>query len=91
MKAIHTNLLVVWVLTGFMGATYWMVPDESRGEIYSTKLAYAQLVLWALMGVTAIVGYLFGWHRGQQAARAAAPHKIVIVIVHADVPLQHPA
>lgn len=22
-------------LTGFMGATYWMVPDESRTELYS--------------------------------------------------------
>ena len=29
-KAIHTNLLIVWVLTGFMGATYWLVPEESR-------------------------------------------------------------
>ena len=23
-KAIHTNLLIVWVLTGFMGAAYWI-------------------------------------------------------------------
>ena len=45
-KVIHTNLLIVWVLTGFMGATYWMVPDESRTELYSVKLAYLQLVLW---------------------------------------------
>jgi nitric oxide reductase subunit B len=53
-KVIHTNLLIVWVLTGFMGATYWMVPDESRTELYSVKLAYVQLVLWTLMGVTAL-------------------------------------
>ena len=26
-KAIHTNLLIVWVLTGFMGATYYVVPE----------------------------------------------------------------
>lgn len=39
-KVIHTNLLIVWVLTGFMGATYWMIPDESRTELYSVKLAY---------------------------------------------------
>src|SRR5688572_30185638 len=38
-KVIHTNLLIVWVLTGFMGATYWMVPDESRTELHSVKLA----------------------------------------------------
>ena len=48
-KVIHTNLLIVWVLTGFMGATYWMVPDESRTELHSVKLAYIQLGLWVLM------------------------------------------
>lgn len=80
-KAIHTSLLVVWVLTGFMGATYYVVPDESRGEIYSTKLAYAQLVIWALMGVTAIVGYMFGWTEGNKLLEQPFPLKIVIVIV----------
>ena len=29
-KEIHTNLLIVWVLTGFMGAAYYVVPEESR-------------------------------------------------------------
>src|SRR6478752_10338897 len=53
-KEIHTNLLVVWVLTGFMGAAYWVVPEESRTELHSVKLAYVQLGLWALMGVTAV-------------------------------------
>ncbi len=42
-KAVHTNLLIVWVLTGFMGATYFVVPEESRTEIWSGKLAYWQL------------------------------------------------
>ena len=45
-KVIHTNLLIVWVLTGFMGGTYWMIPDESRTELHSVKLAYIQLILW---------------------------------------------
>src|SRR5690606_19118781 len=49
-KVIHTNLLIVWVLTGFMGATYWMIPDESRTELHSTRLAYIQLFLWVIMG-----------------------------------------
>ena len=39
-KEIHTNLLIVWVLTGFMGAAYWVVPEESRTELHSPKLAY---------------------------------------------------
>jgi len=80
-KMIHTNLLVVWVLTGFMGATYWMVPDESRTELHSTKLAYIQLVLWVIMGVTAVIGYLFRWGTGNKLLEQPLPHKIVIVIV----------
>lgn len=80
-KAIHTNLLIVWVLTGFMGATYYVVPEESRGEIFSTKLAYVQLVAWTLMGVTAVGGYMFGWTAGNKLLEQPFPLKIVIVIV----------
>jgi nitric oxide reductase subunit B len=79
-KVIHTNLLIVWVLTGFMGATYWMVPDESRTELHSVKLAYIQLILWVLMGVSAIIGYLFRYGTGNKLLEQPLPHKIVIVI-----------
>jgi nitric oxide reductase subunit B len=80
-KVIHTNLLIVWVLTGFMGATYWMVPDESRTELYSVKLAYVQLGLWVLMGVSAVIGYFFRYGTGNKLLEQPLPHKIVIVIV----------
>ncbi len=80
-KMIHTNLLVVWVLTGFMGATYWLVPEESRGELYSVRLAYIQLGLWTVMGVTAVIGYLFRYGTGTKLLEQPLPHKIVIVIV----------
>lgn len=80
-KVIHTNLLIVWVIAGFMGATYWVVPEESRTELYSTKMAYLQLVLWVLMGVTAIIGYLFRWGTGNKLLEQPLPHKIVIVVV----------
>ena len=42
-KAIHTNLLLVWVLTGFMGAAYYVVPEESGTELWSPRLAYIAL------------------------------------------------
>jgi nitric oxide reductase subunit B len=80
-KVIHTNLLIVWVIAGFMGATYWVVPEESRTELYSTRLAYVQLALWVLMGVTAIIGYLFRWGTGNKLLEQPLPHKIVIVVV----------
>ena len=79
-KVIHTNLLIVWVLTGFMGATYWMVPDESRTELYSVKLAYVQLVLWTLMGLVTVISYLFRYGTGNKLLEQPLPSKIVIVI-----------
>lgn len=78
-KAIHTNLLIVWVLCGFMGATYYVVPEESRTELYSIKLAIVQLVIWTVMGVVAIVGYLFGWTTGHKMLEQPLPIKLTIV------------
>ena len=82
-KTIHTNLLIVWVITGFMGATYWMVPDESRTELYSVKLAYWQLGLWALMGVSAVIGYLFRYGTGNKLLEQPLPHKLIMVVCFA--------
>src|SRR5688572_22135136 len=79
-KTIHTNLLVVWVLAGFMGAAYWVIPEESRTELYSVKLAYWQLGLWALVGVTAVIGYVFRYGTGHKLLEQPLPHKLVIVI-----------
>jgi nitric oxide reductase subunit B len=80
-KELHTNLLIVWVLTGFMGATYWVVPEESRTELYSPKLAYWSLALWTAAGVTAVVGYLVGWTEGNKLLEQPYPVKIGIVVV----------
>lgn len=80
-KEMHTNLLIVWVLTGFMGAAYWVVPEESRTELYSERLAYVQLVLWVLMGVTTLTGYAFGWTAGNKLLEQPLPMKLVIVFV----------
>ena len=80
-KAIHTNLLIVWVLTGFMGAAYWLVPEESRTELHSPKMAYWALALWTVAGVTAVVGYLFGWTAGNKLLEQPLPVKLAIVVV----------
>ena len=31
-RAMHTNLLVLWMLLGFMGGTYYIVPEETRAR-----------------------------------------------------------
>ena len=80
-KTIHTNLLIVWILSGFMGATYWLVCDESRSELYSVKLAYIQLIIWVIMGLTAVIGYFFGYGTGNKMLEQPLPHKLAIVVV----------
>ena len=80
-KAIHTNLLLVWLLTGFMGAAFYVVPEESRVELYSVPMAYVQLAVWTAMGVTAVVGYVFRWTAGNKLLEQPFPLKIVIVVV----------
>jgi nitric oxide reductase subunit B len=34
-RMVHTNLLIVWLLMGFMGAAYYLVPEESERELHS--------------------------------------------------------
>ncbi len=64
--AVHKNLLVVWILSGFMGAAYYIIPDESDHELIYPKLAYLQLAALAVVGVIAIVGFHFNWWEGRK-------------------------
>ncbi|MGV2873300.1 cbb3-type cytochrome c oxidase subunit I [Colwellia sp. E150_009] len=57
-RMVHTNLLIVWLLFGFMGAAYYLVPDEAETELYSPKLAIALFWIFAAAGVATILGYL---------------------------------
>ena len=65
-RAVHTNLLVVWLLTGFMGAAYYIIPEEAQRELVNVKLAYVQLISLAVVGVLAIVGYHFNIWEGRK-------------------------
>ncbi|WP_444997468.1 cbb3-type cytochrome c oxidase subunit I [Aliikangiella sp. IMCC44359] len=57
-RMVHTNLLIVWLLFGFMGAAYYMVPEESQRELHSPKLAIALFWIFLIAGALTIVGYL---------------------------------
>jgi len=65
-KAVHLNLLVVWLLSGFMGAAYYIIPEEAQIELVSVKLAYVQLISLALVGVAAIIGFHLGIWEGRK-------------------------
>ncbi|QQX79781.1 cbb3-type cytochrome c oxidase subunit I [Shewanella sp. KX20019] len=57
-RMVHTNLLIVWLLFGFMGAAYFLVPEESETELYSPKLAIVLFWVFAVAGTLTILGYL---------------------------------
>ena len=57
-RMVHTNLLIIWLLFGFMGAAYYLIPEESDRELYSPKLALVLFWVFAAASVLTIIGYL---------------------------------
>jgi len=57
-RMVHTNLLIVWLLFGFMGASYFLVPEECERELWSPKLAIALFWIFLAAGALTILGYL---------------------------------
>jgi len=57
-RMVHTNLLIVWLLFGFMGASYFLVPEESETELFSPKLAIITFWVFLVAGALTVLGYL---------------------------------
>jgi nitric oxide reductase subunit B len=78
-RAMHTNLLVLWLLLGFMGATFYVVPEEAQRELAWPRLALVQLALLVGTGVAALVGFLFGWTQGRPLLEIPRPLDLLVV------------
>jgi nitric oxide reductase subunit B len=57
-RTLHINALVVWLLVGMMGATYYVVPEESETELWSVPLAHLQFWATVVAVLLVIVGYI---------------------------------
>lgn len=79
-RAVHTNLLVMWLLSGFMGAAYYIIPEEADRELISVKWAYIQLIGFVAVGVTAIIGFHFGWWEGRKFLEIPRPLDYLVVV-----------
>ncbi len=79
-RATHTNLLVVWLLSGFMGAAYFIIPEEAERELWSPKLAIAQWAALVIVGVTAIVGFHLNWWEGRKFLEIPRPLDYLVVV-----------
>ena len=67
LRMIHTNALIVWLLMGFFGAAYYLVPEEAERDIESPLLAYIQFGAPDDRRAGArSIGYLMGIHEGRE-------------------------
>jgi len=79
-RAVHTNLLVFWLLLGFMGAAYYIIPEEAQHELVSVKLAYIQLISFLLVGVAALIGYHLNYWEGRKFLEIPRPLDWLVVV-----------
>jgi len=63
-RMLHTNSLIVWLITGFFGAAYFLVPEEAEQEIHSPQLAYLQLAILIVGTLGVVVTYVFNIFEG---------------------------
>jgi nitric oxide reductase subunit B len=57
-RMVHTNLLIVWLLFGFMGSAYYIIPEESETELFSPMLAHLMFWIFLVAGAATVLGYL---------------------------------
>jgi nitric oxide reductase subunit B len=79
-RATHTNLLVVWLLAGFMGSAYYIIPDEAERELWSIPLAWVQGASLVLVGVVAIIGFHLNWWEGRKFLEIPRPLDYLVVV-----------
>ena len=79
-RMIHTNALIVWLICGFFGAAYYLIPEEAEREIHSIKIAYIQLAIWLVGSLGAVVSYLFRIHGGREFLEQPLWVKLGIVV-----------
>lgn len=79
-RATHTNLLVMWLLAGFMGSAYWIVPEESERELIFPWLAVVQWAALVIVGVTAVIGFHFNWWEGRKFLEIPRPLDYLVVV-----------
>lgn len=60
-RMLHTNALIVWLLLGFFGSAYFLLPEEAEREIHSPAIAWLQLIIMVVGTLGAVLTYIFNW------------------------------
>lgn len=58
-RMLHINALVIWLLAGFMGVTYYLLKEEAGGRLYSERLAWWNFWLFSVGVFLVVAGYLY--------------------------------
>jgi nitric oxide reductase subunit B len=57
-RMVHTNTLIVWMLMAFMGAAYYLIPEESETELFAPWLAKLMFWIFLVAAGATVAGYL---------------------------------
>ncbi|KRT53922.1 cbb3-type cytochrome c oxidase subunit I [endosymbiont of Ridgeia piscesae] len=57
-RMVHTNALIVWMLMAFMGAAYYLVPEEAETELFAPWLATLMFWIFLVAAGLTVAGYL---------------------------------
>ncbi|MGD8588001.1 MAG: cbb3-type cytochrome c oxidase subunit I [Chromatiales bacterium] len=57
-RMVHTNALIVWLLMAFMGASYYLVPEEAETELFAPWLASLMFWIFLIAAGLTVAGYL---------------------------------
>ena len=79
-RATHNNLLVLWLLSGFMGAAYYVIPEEAERELVSMRWAVVQWASLVVVGVVALIGFHANWWEGRKFLEIPRPLDYLVVV-----------
>ena len=79
----------VWLLSGFMGAAYFIIPEECDRELYWPGWRTCSSVALVVVGVVAIAGFHVGWWEGRKFLEIPRPLDYLVVVERAALRRQH--
>ncbi len=57
-RMVHTNTLIIWLLMAFMGAAYYLIPEEAETELFAPWLATLMFWIFLAAAGATVAGYL---------------------------------
>jgi nitric oxide reductase subunit B len=56
-KILHIDTMIIWLLMGFMGAIYWLLPDEFGRDLAGIRAA--EILFYVFCAAVAVVAIVF--------------------------------